>query len=99
MQPTVYQSVDAAMEDLMTELPLMEQIKTDMEHSGKSTADPAGYERICSVVNLLRDRNAFRQRLEQLKNPDGSVRFSLTQHTVKRFLKFEQPGLPSSTEE
>jgi hypothetical protein len=92
MQPTVYKSVDAAVEDLTKELPVMEQIKATMERTGKHKTDPQGYEKIRSAIELPKDRDSFRQGLEQLKNPDGSIQFSFTPEAWKLFRdKFPSP--------
>lgn len=85
MQPTVYKSVDAAAKDLTGELPLFRLMKSKMEASGESKTNPESYKRICGVVGMLSDEKAFRECLEQLKNPDGSVQFSMTPEAWKLF--------------
>ena len=93
MTPTVYPSVDAALEDLTKELPLLEQFKDTMETSGDSKRKPDQYASICKLVEMLKDRNSFRERLEALKQPDGSVQFSLTPEAWSRFRQVEKTGL------
>ena len=85
MQPTVYTSVDAAVKDLIGELPLFRLMKSKMEASGESKTNPESYKRTCGVVEMLSDEKAFRARLEELKNPDGSVQFSMTPEAWKLF--------------
>ena len=83
MTPTVYLSVDAAVDDLTQELPLLEQIKATMEASGDSKRKPDEYAMLCKALEMLRDRDAFRQRLESLKQPNGSVQLSFSPEAWK----------------
>jgi len=85
MHPTVYKSVDAAVKDLIGELPLIRLMKSKMEASGESKTNQESYKRICAVVEMPSDEKAFRGRLEVLKNPDGSVQFSMTPEAFKLF--------------
>jgi hypothetical protein len=78
MTPTVYKSVDAAVDDLITELPTLQAMKLAMEAHPRSKTDLEHYEKLRSAIAMLSDREALRARLERLKRPDGSVQFSFT---------------------
>lgn len=83
-QPIVYASVDAAVEDLVKELPLIQHIKFEMEQSGAAKTDVERYQLVCSVIEMLKHSGVLQRRLETLKNPYGSVLFSFVACGVGR---------------
>jgi hypothetical protein len=85
VQKTVYKNVDEAVEDLTKELPIMRLIKSKMENSGEDRRKPEEYARICNVIDMLSDKEAFGERLRKLARPDGSVQFSFTPEAWELF--------------
>ena len=70
---------------------MLKELKRSMEQTGDAKRERQMYERICSIVENLSDRNAFRARLEALKRPDGSIQFSFTPAAWKTFQKRTAP--------
>jgi hypothetical protein len=77
MLPATYKDVDAAINGLIAERPLLIQIKLRMERTGKSKEAPASYGNLCRVIEMLGDEQLLRLRLEELRGADGSIHFAM----------------------